>query len=71
MAPGRLFLSRTSATTLVMATDVRGVVGAPFHNIVSPQAMAMAEFQPYTATGKLKAVMIPITPSGFQFSRRA
>ena len=39
--------------------------------MVSPQAMAMAEFQPYTATGKLKAVMMPITPKGFQFSKRA
>ena len=39
--------------------------------MVSPQAMAMAEFQPYTATGKLKAVMMPITPSGFQFSSSA
>ena len=71
MAPGRLFLSSTSATTLVMATEVRGVVGAPFQIMVLPQDIAMAEFQPYTATGKLKAVMIPTTPSGFQFSRRA
>ena len=39
--------------------------------MVLPQAMARAEFQPYTATGKLKAVMMPITPSGFQFSSRA
>ena len=39
--------------------------------MVSPQAMAMAEFQPYTATGKLKAVMMPTTPKGFQFSNRA
>ena len=39
--------------------------------MVLPHAMAMAEFQPYTATGKLKAVMIPITPSGFQFSSSA
>ena len=46
MAPGRPFLSRTSATTLVMATEVRGVVGAPFQIIVLPQDMAMAEFQP-------------------------
>ena len=43
----------------------------PFQSIVSPHAMAMAEFHPYTATGKLKAVMIPMTPRGFQFSRRA
>lgn len=30
--------------------------------------MAMALFHPYTATGKLKAVMTPTTPRGFQFS---
>ena len=87
MAPGKLFLSSTLATTLVMATEVRGVVGAPwaqycyvhhlvlpvstFQSMVLPHAMAMAEFQPYTATGKLKAVMMPITPSGFQFSSSA
>ena len=29
MAPGRPFLANTSATTLVMATEVSGVVGAP------------------------------------------
>ena len=27
--------------------------------MVLPQAMAMAEFHPYTATGKLNAVIIP------------
>ena len=42
-----------------------------FQSMVLPHAMAMAEFQPYTATGKLKAVMMPITPSGFQFSSSA
>ena len=31
---------------LVMAMEVRGVVGAPFHTIVLPQDMARAEFQP-------------------------
>jgi hypothetical protein len=32
-----------------------------FQIMTSPQAMARAEFQPYTATGKLKAVMMPAT----------
>lgn len=36
-----------------------------------PQIMAMALFQPYTATGKLKAVMIPTRPTGFHCSMRA
>ena len=35
MAPGRPFLAKTSATTLVMATEVRGVVGAPGHTVTS------------------------------------
>ena len=30
----------------------------------------MALFQPNTATGKLKAVMMPTTPRGFQFSSK-
>ena len=34
----------------------------------SPQTRARALFQPYTATGKLKAVMIPATPRGFHCS---
>lgn len=36
-----------------------------------PQIMAMALFQPYTATGKLKAVMIPTRPTGFHCSMSA
>jgi hypothetical protein len=32
--------------------------------------IAMALFQPYTATGKLNAEMMPTTPRGFQFSKR-
>ena len=35
MAPGRPFLAKTSATTLVMATEVRGVVGAPGRRVTS------------------------------------
>jgi len=30
----------------------------------------MALFQPKTAAGKLKALMTPTTPRGFQFSKR-
>ena len=56
---------------LVVATEARGVLGAPFQIMVLPQTMARAAFQPYTATGKLKAEMMPITPSGFQHSSKA
>lgn len=35
-APGKLFLSRTSATILVVATDTKGVVSDPFQSTVFP-----------------------------------
>ena len=54
----------------VVATDVSGVVGAPFQICVFPQVKLIAEFQPNGATGKLKAVIIPIVPSGFHCSSR-
>ena len=43
---------------------VRGVLDEGFQSTVSPQTSAMAVFQLHTATGKLKAVMTPTTPSG-------
>jgi hypothetical protein len=33
-----------------------------------PQTKLRAEFQPYTATGKLKALMTPTIPKGFHIS---
>jgi hypothetical protein len=39
-----------------------------FHTTVSPQTRAIAVFHDHTATGKLKAVMTPTTPSGCQVS---
>jgi hypothetical protein len=62
------FFSNTSATILVVAMEVSEVVKAPFHITMSPQMNAMAQFQPDTASGKLKAVMTPIIPSGFHTS---
>jgi hypothetical protein len=41
-----------------------GVFEDGFHTIASPHTAASAAFQAHTATGKLKAVMIPIVPSG-------
>merc|ERR1719154_836390 len=69
-APGMLLRSRTEETTLVAATDTRGVEGAPFQMVTSPQIMEMAEFQPNTAMGKLKAEMMPTTPRGLYISMR-
>lgn len=54
----------------VVATDVKGVVGAPFQICVLPHVRLIAEFQPRTATGKLKAVMMPIDPRGFHCSNK-
>ena len=45
-APWDLMPSVKIFSYLVMAMEVRGVVGAPFHTIVLPQDMARAEFQP-------------------------
>lgn len=39
-----------------------------YHRQTSPQIRARALFQPYTATGKLKAVIIPTSPTGFHCS---
>lgn len=39
-----------------------------YHSTQFPQAMAMDEFQPYTATGKLNAVITPTSPRGFHCS---
>ena len=56
---------------MVTATDTRGVEGAPFQRVQFPQTRLRQWFQPNTATGKLKAVMMPTTPNGFHCSSRA
>ena len=45
-----------------------GVSSEGFHTTGSPQTSAIAVFQDQTATGKLKALMTPTTPSGCQVS---
>ena len=50
------------------ASAVSGVFSDGFHTTASPQTMASAEFHAHTATGKLKALMTPTTPSGCQLS---
>ncbi len=62
------FFLKTPATIFVTAIEVKFVVGAPFHKIKLPHTKAIAIFQPYTAAGKLNAVMIPTIPKGFQRS---
>ena len=54
----------TSWTMFVTAIDVSGTAGEGFQIIVSPHTAASSAFQAHTATGKLKAVMIPTGPNG-------
>jgi hypothetical protein len=42
----------------------KGVFSEGFQMQVSPHTQAIIAFQAQTATGKLKAEMIPTTPSG-------
>ncbi|GAA3697542.1 hypothetical protein GCM10022204_11990 [Microlunatus aurantiacus] len=51
-----------------MARAHSGAGSAGFQTTVSPAISARAVFHAYTATGKLKAEMIPTTPSGCQVS---
>ena len=60
-APARRAASASSAW---QASAVRMVFSDGFHTTVSPQTSASAVFHDHTATGKLKALMTPTTPSG-------
>mmetsp|Transcript_10048 Transcript_10048/g.13659 ORF Transcript_10048/g.13659 Transcript_10048/m.13659 type:complete len:426 (+) Transcript_10048:115-1392(+) len=71
MAPSMPLASNTSDMIRVMAYVVRHVVDAPFQICVLPQMRERAEFQPATAQGKLKAVMMPTWPRGLYVSRSA
>jgi hypothetical protein len=50
------------------AKAVSGVFSDGFHTMLSPQTSASAAFHAQTATGKLKALMMPTTPSGCHVS---
>ncbi len=50
------------------ASAVNGVFSEGFQTVELPQTIASAAFHDQTATGKLKAEMMPITPSGCQLS---
>ena len=62
--PLRPLRSITRLAMFCTATAVSGVLDDGFQTMVSPQTAAIATFQAQTATGKLKAVMMPIGPSG-------
>jgi hypothetical protein len=61
--------SSTGRHAFVIAIAHRGVRLDGFHKHASPHTSASIEFQAHTATGKLKAVMIPTVPSGCHCSR--
>ncbi len=50
------------------ASAVSGAFSDGFQTQALPQTRAMAEFHDHTAAGKLKAEMIPVTPSGCHVS---
>jgi hypothetical protein len=62
--PSIEFRCITRLAMFCTAIAVSGVFDDGFQIIVSPQTAAIAAFQAHTATGKLKAVTIPIGPSG-------
>src|SRR2546430_13513190 len=61
---GTLFLLKTSDTMFWQAKAQSGVFSEGFHTHTSPQTQASILFQLQTATGKLKAEMIPTIPRG-------
>mmetsp|Transcript_4872 Transcript_4872/g.12485 ORF Transcript_4872/g.12485 Transcript_4872/m.12485 type:complete len:256 (-) Transcript_4872:96-863(-) len=63
------FFWSTSVMIFCVAMETREEDSAPLRIWVLPQTSETAEFQPQTAWGKLKAVMIPTVPRGFQHSR--
>src|SRR5690606_757969 len=62
---GMLFSAKTLEMIFWQATAHKGVLELGFQTQTSPQTQAKAAFQDQTATGKLKAEIIPTTPSGW------
>src|SRR5690606_35868344 len=63
-----LFFLKTSVMIFGQATAHNGVFELGFHTQTSPQTQAIAAFQDHTATGKLKAEIVPTTPNGWYWS---
>ena len=62
--PARPTRRAASATSAWQASAVSRVFSDGFHTTASPHTRASAVFHDHTATGKLKALMTPTTPSG-------
>ncbi len=60
--------ARARAKIASHASAHSGVFSEGFHTTLSPHTSASAAFQAHTATGKLKALITPTTPSGCQVS---
>src|SRR3546814_8809074 len=61
---GTLFSLKTAAAIFWQATAVSGVFSEGFHIQTSPHTQAIIAFHDQTATGKLKAEMMPTSPRG-------
>ncbi len=61
--------ARALSNSAWQASAVSGVFSDGFHTTGLPHTRASAVFHDHTATGKLKALMTPTTPSGCQVSR--
>ena len=61
---GRPLAEKTSAAIFWHARAQNGVFSLGFQRVTSPQIQARAVFQLHTATGKLKAEIMPTTPNG-------
>ena len=55
---------KASLQIFCAATAHRGVLGDGFQMLTLPVTAAISAFQDHTATGKLKALMMPTRPSG-------
>ena len=55
---------QTCSAIFITAMAVSGVFSDGFQIVASPQTAASAAFHDQTATGKLKAEMMPTKPSG-------
>ena len=67
-AAGTSLASATSFQMCWQAMEQSALFSEGFHTQESPQTQASAVFQAHTATGKLKAEMIPTTPIGWYCS---
>ena len=64
-----LKLLSTRSNSAWQASAVSGVFSDGFQITALPHTSARAVFHAHTATGKLKALITPTTPSGCQVSR--